>query len=47
MDNELTKKRNDVEIMMNEEDNLKLHIGKMESEVKNLRISENDLKTKL
>lgn len=32
---------------MNEEDNLKAHINKLESEIKNLRISENEVKTKL
>lgn len=32
---------------MNEEDNLKIHINKLESEVKNLRISEAELKQKL
>lgn len=47
MENELTKKRNEAEIMMNVEDNLKLHISKLEAEVKNLRISDNEVKTKL
>mmetsp|Transcript_43971 Transcript_43971/g.96072 ORF Transcript_43971/g.96072 Transcript_43971/m.96072 type:complete len:325 (+) Transcript_43971:201-1175(+) len=47
IENELTKKRSEVEILMNEEDNLKTHINKLESEVKNLRISEGDLKTKI
>lgn len=32
---------------MNTEDNLKIHISKLESEVKNLRISESELKSKL
>lgn len=47
MEQELAKKRTEAEILMNEEDNLKVHINKLEAEVKNLRISENDLKTKL
>lgn len=47
MENELVKKRAEVDQLMMQEDNLKNHSNKLESECKNLRISENELKTKL
>lgn len=47
LENELVKKRAEVDQLMTQEDNLKNHANKLESECKNLRISENELKTKL
>jgi len=47
LENELVKKRAEVDQLMMQEDNLKNHTNKLESECKNLRISENELKTKL
>jgi len=47
LENELIQKRNQLELHMIEEDNLKSHIDRLESDIKNLRISENDLKNKL
>jgi chromosome segregation ATPase len=47
LENELVKKRAEVDQLLMQEDNLKNHSNKLESECKNLRISENELKTKL
>jgi len=47
MESELVRRRNEVEILSNEEDTLKMHISRLESEVKNLRLSEHELKHKL
>jgi len=47
LENELVKKRAEVDQLMTQEDNLKNHVHKLESECKNLRIGENELKTKL
>jgi len=46
-ESELVRRRNEVEILSTEEDTLKLHISRLESEVKNLRLSEQELKHKL
>ena len=47
LENELVKKRAEIDQLITQEDNLKNHTNKLESECKNLRISENELKTKL
>jgi hypothetical protein len=47
IDNELIKKRNELDIALCEEDNIKQHNYQLESEIKNLRISEKELKNAL
>lgn len=47
LENELIQKRNQIELSMVEQDNLTTHIDRLESEIKNLRISENEVKNKL